>query len=277
MGVRRYRPTSPARRYMTTTDFEEVTKNKPEKSLTKPIKKSGGRNSQGRITARHKGGGTKRQYRIIDFKRNKDGEKAEVKAIEYDPNRSARIALLVNDDGEKSYILAPLGLKVGDKVETGPNVDIKIGNALPLANIPVGTNIHNIEMKPGKGGQLARSAGAVAQLVAKEGDYATIKLASSEVRMVHQNARATIGQVGLVEKETLTIGKAGKSRWLGKRPKVRGSAMNPVDHPHGGGEGKSKGGRHPVTPWGKPTLGYKTRKKKKASDKHIVRSRARGK
>ena len=277
MGVRRYRPTSPARRYMTTTDFEEVTKNKPEKSLTKPIKKSGGRNSQGRITARHKGGGTKRQYRIIDFKRNKDGEKAEVKAIEYDPNRSARIALLVNDDGEKSYILAPLGLKVGDKVETGPNVDIKIGNALPLANIPVGTNIHNIEMKPGKGGQLARSAGAVAQLVAKEGDYATIKLASSEVRMVHQNGRATIGQVGLVEKETLTIGKAGKSRWLGKRPKVRGSAMNPVDHPHGGGEGKSKGGRHPVTPWGKPTLGYKTRKKKKASDKHIVRSRARGK
>jgi len=277
VGVRRYRPTSPARRYMTTTDFEEVTKNKPEKSLTKPIKKSGGRNSQGRITARHKGGGTKRQYRIIDFKRNKDGEKAEVKAIEYDPNRSARIALLVNDDGEKSYILAPLGLKVGDKVETGPNVDIKIGNALPLANIPVGTNIHNIEMKPGKGGQLARSAGAVAQLVAKEGDYATIKLASSEVRMVHQNARATIGQVGLVEKETLTIGKAGKSRWLGKRPKVRGSAMNPVDHPHGGGEGKSKGGRHPVTPWGKPTLGYKTRKKKKASDKHIVRSRARGK
>ncbi len=277
MGVRRYRPTSPARRYMTTTDFEEVTKNKPEKSLTKPIKKSGGRNSQGRITARHKGGGTKRQYRIIDFKRNKDGEKAEVKAIEYDPNRSARIALLVNDDGEKSYILAPLGLKVGDKVETGPNVDIKTGNALPLANIPVGTNIHNIEMKPGKGGQLARSAGAVAQLVAKEGDYATIKLASSEVRMVHQNARATIGQVGLVEKETLTIGKAGKSRWLGKRPKVRGSAMNPVDHPHGGGEGKSKGGRHPVTPWGKPTLGYKTRKKKKASDKHIVRSRARGK
>lgn len=277
MGVRRYRPTSPARRYITTTDFEEVTKNKPEKSLTKPVKKSGGRNSQGRITARHKGGGTKRQYRIIDFKRNKDGEKAEVKAIEYDPNRSARIALLVNNDGEKSYILAPLGLKVGDKVETGPKVDIKVGNALPLANIPVGTNIHNIEMKPGKGGQLARSAGAVAQLVAKEGDYATIKLASSEVRMVHQNARATIGQVGLVEKETLTIGKAGKSRWLGKRPKVRGSAMNPVDHPHGGGEGKSKGGRHPVTPWGKPTLGYKTRKKKKASDKHIVRSRARGK
>ena len=262
---------------MSTADFEEVTKKKPEKSLTRPNKKTGGRNVHGRITARHKGGGAKRLYRVIDFKRTKDGVPAEVKAIEYDPNRSARIALLEYEDGEKSYILAPAGLKTGTKIQNGPDAEIKVGNALPLANIPVGTTIHNIELKPGKGGQLARSAGAVAQLVAKEGDYATIKLASSEARMVHLSSRATIGQVGFAEKETLTIGKAGKSRWLGKRPKVRGSAMNPVDHPHGGGEGKSKGGRHPVTPWGKPTLGYKTRKKGKLSNKYIVRERGRGK
>lgn len=273
MAVKKYKPTSAGRRFASTADFTEITKDKPEKGLVEPLKKTGGRNVYGRVTSRHRGGGTKRLYRIVDFKRNKDGVNAEVKAIEYDPNRSARIALLQYDDGEKRYILAPVGLKPGDKIESGPKAEIKVGNALALANIPVGTTIHNIELKPGKGGEIARSAGASAQLVAKEGNYATIKLASGEVRMVHQNAKATIGQVGAVERETLTVGKAGKSRWLGKRPHVRGSAMNPVDHPHGGGEGKSKGGRHPVTPWGKPTLGYKTRKKGKSTDKYIVRKR----
>ncbi len=275
MGVKKYKPTSPARRFASVADFVEITKNKPEKSLTEPLKKTGGRNVYGRVTARHIGGGAKRMYRKVDFKRNKDGIVANVEAIEYDPNRTARIALLQYSDGEKRYIIAPVGLTVGTKIESGPEADIKVGNSLPLANIPVGTTIHNIELKPGKGGQIARSAGASAQLAAKEGDYATIRLSSGEARLVHQAAKATIGQVGFVEKETLRVGKAGKSRWLGIRPRVRGSAMNPVDHPHGGGEGKSKGGRHPVTPWGKPTLGYKTRKKNKLSDKYIVRKRGR--
>ncbi len=275
MGVKKYKPTSPARRFASVADFVEITKNKPEKSLTEPLKKTGGRNVYGRVTARHIGGGAKRMYRKVDFKRNKDGIVANVEAIEYDPNRTARIALLQYSDGEKRYIIAPVGLTVGTKIESGPEADIKVGNSLPLANIPVGTTIHNIELKPGKGGQIARSAGASAQLAAKEGNYATIRLSSGEARLVHQAAKATIGQVGFVEKETLRVGKAGKSRWLGIRPRVRGSAMNPVDHPHGGGEGKSKGGRHPVTPWGKPTLGYKTRKKVKLSDKYIVRKRGR--
>jgi len=273
MGIRRYKPTSAGRRFASTADFAEITKDKPEKKLTEPVRKKGGRNVYGRITARHRGGGAKRLYRIIDFKRNKEGVPAEVRSIEYDPNRGARIALLAYEDGEKRYILAPVGIKPGDVLESGAAAEIKVGNALPLRNLPVGTTIHNIELKPGKGGQLARGAGVSAQLVAKEGDYATVKLASGEVRLIHQNAKATIGQVGFVEKETLRVGKAGKSRWLGIRPRVRGSAMNPVDHPHGGGEGKTKGGRHPVTPWGKPTLGYKTRKKNKPSDKYIVRKR----
>jgi large subunit ribosomal protein L2 len=275
MAIKKYKPTSAGRRFASTADFAEITKDKPEKRLTQSLGKSGGRNVYGRVTARHRGGGTKRLYRIIDFKRNKEGVKASVQAIEYDPNRGARIALLSYIDNEKRYIIAPLGLKPGDEVESGPNAKIKVGNALQLKNIPVGTTIHNIELKPGKGGQLARSAGASAQLVAKEGDYVTIKLASGEFRLVHQNSMATVGQVGFTEKETLRVGKAGKSRWLGRRPKVRGSAMNPVDHPHGGGEGKSKGGRHPVTPWGKPTLGFKTRKKGKPSDKYIVRKKGR--
>jgi len=273
MAIRRYKPTSAGRRFASTADFSEITKDKPEKGLTEPVRKKGGRNANGRITARHRGGGAKRLYRIIDFKRNKDGMPAEVLSIEYDPNRGARIALVAYKDGEKRYILAPVGVKPGDVLESGASAEIKVGNALPLRNMPVGTTIHNIELKPGKGGQLARGAGVSAQLVAKEGDYASVKLASGEVRLVHQNSKATIGQVGFVEKETLRVGKAGKSRWLGIRPRVRGSAMNPVDHPHGGGEGKSKGGRHPVTPWGKPTLGYKTRKKNKPSDKYIVRKR----
>ena len=277
MGIRKYKPTSPGRRFITGSDFEEVTKTTPEKSLLGKISKSGGRNNNGRVTSRHIGGGHKRRYRIIDFKRQKDGVPAKVAAVEYDPNRSARIALLHYADGEKAYILAPLRIRVGDTVMSGPQADIKPGNALPLRDIPTGTVVHNIELQIGRGGQMCRSAGAGAQLMAKDGDYATLRLPSSEMRMVHLDCRATVGQIGNVTHENITVGKAGRSRWKGKRPKVRGSAMNPVDHPHGGGEGKSNSGRHPVTPWGKPTNGYRTRKKNKSSQKHIVRGRKRGK
>lgn len=274
MAIKKYSPTSPARRFMSVSTFEEITKKAPEKSLLEPIKKSGGRNSYGRITVRHRGGGAKQKYRIIDFKRDKDGIKAKVIAIEYDPNRTANIALLQYLDGEKRYIIAPVDLKVGDIVESGENADIRPGNALPLANMPVGTVIHNIELKPGKGGQLVRAAGNAAQLMAKEGDYAQIRLPSGEVRAVSIKCRATIGQVGNIDHENVTIGKAGRKRWMGIRPTVRGVVMNPVDHPHGGGEGKSPIGRpSPVTPWGKPTLGYKTRKKGKKSDKFIIKNR----
>lgn len=274
MALKKFNPTSPGRRFMTVSKFEGITKQDPEKSLLEPIKKSGGRNSYGRITVRHRGGGVKRQYRIIDFKRNKDGIKAKVASIEYDPNRTANIALLIYVDGDKRYILAPVDLKEGSTVESGANVDIKSGNALPLSNIPLGTMIHNIELKPGKGGQLVRAAGNTAQLMAKEGKYAQVRLPSGEVRMININCKASIGQLSNIENENITIGKAGRKRWMGIRPTVRGVVMNPVDHPHGGGEGKSPIGRpSPVTPWGKPTLGYKTRKKKKMSDKFIVKKR----
>ena len=277
MGIKKYKPTSPGRRFVTGSDFEEITTTTPEKSLLAKVKKSGGRNNNGRITSRHIGGGHKRRYRIIDFKRNKDGVPAKVATIEYDPNRSARIALLHYADGEKRYILAPLKLRVGDTVMSGPGADIKPGNALPLRDIPTGTVVHNIELHAGRGGQIVRSAGTGAQLMAKEGDYATLRLPSSEMRMVHLDCRATIGQIGNTSHENITIGKAGRSRWKGVRPRVRGSAMNPVDHPHGGGEGKSNSGRHPVTPWGVPTNGYRTRTKNKQSSKYIVRGRKRGK
>lgn len=274
MGIKKYSPTTPARRFMTASTFEEISKVEPEKSLVEPLKKTGGRNSYGRITVRHHGGGAKRKYRIIDFKRDKDGIKAKVATIEYDPNRTANIALLHYVDGEKRYIIAPHGLKAGDIVESGPNADIKPGNALPLSNIPVGTLIHNIELKPGKGGQLVRAAGNAAQLMAKEGDYAQVRLPSGEVRMIRLECKATVGQVGNIDHENVTVGKAGRKRWMGIRPTVRGVVMNPVDHPHGGGEGKSPIGRpSPVTPWGKPTLGYKTRKKNKKSSKFIVKRR----
>lgn len=274
MGIKSFKPTSPARRQMTVSTFEEITKKEPEKSLTVSLNKKAGRNAHGRITVRHRGGGAKRKYRIIDFKRNKDGIPGRVAAIEYDPNRTANIALINYADGEKRYIIAPYKLKVGDIIESGENVDIKIGNALPLRNIPVGTTIHNIELKPGKGGQLVRSAGNSAQLMAKEGDYALVKLPSGEVRKIRLECRATIGQVGNIDHENITIGKAGRKRHMGIRPTVRGSVMNPNDHPHGGGEGRAPIGRPtPVTPWGKPTLGYKTRKKNKPSDKFIVRRR----
>jgi large subunit ribosomal protein L2 len=277
MAIRRYKPTSPGRRFMSVPSFEEITKTEPEKSLTGPLKKSGGRNSNGRITRRHQGGGHKRLYRQVDFKRTKDGVPAKVAAIEYDPNRSARIALLHYADGAKSYILAPARLRVGATVESGPAADIRPGNALPLANIPTGTLVHNVELKPGQGGKMARSAGSGVQLVAKDEGYGVLRLPSGEMRRVPLACRATVGQVGNVDHENVTGGKAGRSRWKGKRPTVRGSAMNPVDHPHGGGEGKSKGGRHPVTPWGVPTLGKRTRRKHKESDKLIVRARRRGK
>lgn len=274
MAIRKYNPTSPGVRHMSVSTFEEITKKEPEKSLVVTLKKSGGRNSSGRITVRHRGGGAKRKYRIIDFKRDKDGVPAKVASIEYDPNRSAHIALLHYLDGEKRYIIAPAGLKVGDMVESGENADIKVGNALPLRNIPVGTTIHNIELYPGRGGQLVRAAGNSAQLIAKEGKYAQVRLPSGEVRMILLSCKATIGQVGNVEHENITIGKAGRKRHMGFRPAVRGSAMNPSDHPHGGGEGKAPIGLPtPVTPWGKPTLGYKTRKKNKESDKFIIRRR----
>ena len=272
MAIRKYKPISPGRRGMTVADFSEITKRRPEKSLTKALKKSGGRNSTGRITAYHRGGGHKRRYRIVDFKRDKRDIPARVAAIEYDPNRSARIALLYYLDGEKRYILAPAELRVGDRVCAGERVEIKAGNALPLAAMPLGTVVHNVELKPGKGGQLARSAGSGVRLMAREGKYAQLKLPSGETRLVLSACMATVGQVGNVDHQNISIGKAGRSRWLGKRGNVRGVAMNPVDHPHGGGEGRSSGGRHPVTPWGVPTKGHKTRKKSQ-SDRLIVRRR----
>jgi len=272
MGIKRVQPTSAGRRFQTFSDYEEISKKSPEKSLVRILKKSGGRNSNGRVTARWRGGGHKRYYRIIDFKRDKDGIPAKVAAIEYDPNRSARIALLHYVDGEKRYILAPAKIAVGDFIMSGTEADIKPGNALPLANIPLGTQIHNIELKLGKGGQIVRSAGSFAQLMAKEDPYALVKLPSGEVRMVLLKCKATIGQLGNVEHENLSIGKAGRKRWLGRRPKVRGVAMNPVDHPMGGGEGRSSGGRHPCTPWGVPTKGFRTRNNK-STDRYIVKRR----
>ncbi|NLC45043.1 MAG: 50S ribosomal protein L2 [Clostridiales bacterium] len=274
MAIKKYKPTSPARRHMTVSAFEEVTKKEPEKSLLVSLKSKAGRNDDGRITVRHQGGGVKRKYRIIDFRRDKDGVPAKVAAIEYDPNRSANIALLHYVDGEKRYIISPNGLKIGQMVESGPDSDIKVGNALPLRNIPTGTVIHNIEVRAGKGGQLVRSAGNSAQLMAKEGNYVQVRLPSGEVRMIRAECKATIGQVGNTDHENITIGKAGRKRHMGFRPTVRGSVMNPNDHPHGGGEGRAPIGRpSPVTPWGKPTLGYKTRKKKNESDKYIVKRR----
>jgi len=272
MSVKKVKPTSPGRRFQSYSTFEEITRSTPEKNLLRAIKKTGGRNVYGRITCRHRGGGQKRHYRVIDFKRDKIGIPAKVAAIEYDPNRSARIALLHYADGEKRYILAPLALKVGDTVESGPDADIRPGNSLPLNKIPLGTQIHNIELRFGKGGQIVRSAGTYAQLMAKEDRYALVKLPSGEVRMVLLNCRATIGQLGNVVHENISLGKAGRRRRLGRRPKVRGVAMNPVDHPMGGGEGRSSGGRHPCSPWGWPTKGFKTRKKRK-SDRLIVKKR----
>lgn len=272
MAVKTYKPTSPGRRGQTCSTFEEITRNRPEKSLVESVKRTGGRNNRGKITCRHQGGGHKKAYRVIDFKRNKFGIPATVASIEYDPNRSARIALLHYADGEKRYIIAPLQLEVGAVVVAGPEADIRAGNALPIRAIPLGTTIHNIEMRPGKGAQLVRSAGSGAQLVAKEGAYAQIKLPSGEVRMILLECLATVGQIGNMDHAKVALGKAGRSRWLGIRSSVRGVAMNPVDHPHGGGEGKTSGGRHPVSPWGKPTRGYKTRKNK-ATTKFIVRKR----
>ncbi|MCC6503301.1 MAG: 50S ribosomal protein L2 [Deltaproteobacteria bacterium] len=272
MPVKKYNPTSPALRQKTTIVFEGLAKKRPEKGLTAPIKKTGGRNNNGRVTSRWIGGGHKRIYRVIDFKRDKIDIPAKVASLEYDPNRSANIALLNYADGEKRYILAPVNLNVGDTVIAGPGADIKPGNALPIRSIPVGSFVHNVEMKKGKGGQLVKSAGSYAQLMAKEGDYATLKLPSSEMRFVLQDCYATVGQVGNIDHENVTIGKAGRSRWLGRNPRVRGVAMNPVDHPHGGGEGKSKGGNHPTNPWGVPTKGYKTRRRK-YTDKYIITRR----
>jgi large subunit ribosomal protein L2 len=272
MGIKTNRPTSAGRRFQTCSTFEEVTTKEAEKGLLKPLNRRAGRNAMGRITVRHRGGGHKRKYRVIDFRRDKEGISALVNSIEYDPNRSANIALLHYVDGEKRYILAPHGLQAGDQVISGPSVEIRTANTIPLRQIPLGTYIHNIELNIGHGGQLVRSAGSQAQLMAKEGKYAQIKLPSGEVRMVLQDCKATIGQVGNIDHENISIGKAGRNRWLGKRPRVRGVAMNPVDHPHGGGEGKSSGGRHPVTPWGVPTKGYKTRVKK-STDRLIVKRR----
>ena len=272
MGIKRYKPYTPSRRHMTVSTFEEITKKTPEKSLVVHLKKNSGRNCQGKITVRHKGGGAKIKYRLVDFKRNKDGIPAKVVGIEYDPNRTANIALIVYADGVKSYIIAPVGLKVGDTVMSGAEAEVRTGNALPMRYIPVGANIHNIEMKPGKGAQLVRAAGNVAQLMAKEGKYATVKLPSGEMRLLPVDCKATIGQVG--NNELVTIGKAGRKRHMGIRPTVRGSVMNPNDHPHGGGEGRAPVGRpSPMTPWGKPAMGYKTRKKHKTSNKYIVRRR----
>jgi large subunit ribosomal protein L2 len=272
MAIKKVKPTSPGRRFQTYHTFEEITDKPPEKALLKPIRSKGGRNNKGRITSRHRGGGHKRHYRVIDFKRDKIDIPAKVAGIEYDPNRSARIALLHYVDGEKRYILAPLKLEVGDTVTSGPEADIQPGNALPLSRIPLGTHIHNIELRMGKGGQIVRSAGTYAQLMAKEGKYTLIKLPSGEVRMVLGSCRATVGQLGNVMHENLSLGKAGRKRWLGKRPRVRGVAMNPVDHPMGGGEGRSSGGRHPCSPWGVPAKGYRTRKNKR-SDRYIVKRR----
>lgn len=273
MPVKTYNPTTPSRRKMSVSDFGSVTTDRPEKSLVKPLKKTGGRNANGRITCRHRGGGHKRRYREIDFRRDKDGVPGTVKTIEYDPNRSARIALVAYRDGEKRYMVAPVGLRVGQVIVSGPDADVQIGNALPLANIPTGTTVHCVELRPGGGAKLGKSAGVAIQIVAKEGNYALLRLPSGEMRQVHVKCRATIGQVGNTEHEKVQIGKAGRTRWLGRRPTVRGVAMNPVDHPMGGGEGRSSGGRHPCTPWGKPTKGYKTRKRRKASSKYIVKRR----
>jgi large subunit ribosomal protein L2 len=272
MGIKRYKPKTPTLRYRTTSTFEEVTKTSPYKGLVTPLRKRGGRNNKGRITLRYRGGGHKRLYRIIDFRRDKFGIPAKVASIEYDPNRSSRIALLSYADGEKRYVLWPVGLAVGDTVVAGPGSEIRIGNALPLKEIPLGTEVHNVELIPGKGGQLARSAGTFVQVVAKEGSYAHLKLPSGEVRLTRLECLATIGQVGNVDHENITSGKAGRTRWLGRRPRVRGVAKNPIDHPMGGGEGKSSGGRHPCSPWGWPTKGYKTRRRK-TSNKFIVRKR----
>ena len=273
MALRKVKPSSPGRRFQTYETFEDITRSRPEKSLVRPLKRSGGRNARGRITCRHRGGGHKRRYRIIDFKRDKTDVPAKVASIEYDSNRSARIALLYYADGEKRYIVTPHKLLVNDTVIASSTADIKPGNVLPLSNIPLGTQIHNIEMQPGKGAQIARSAGTYAQLMAKEGRYAQVKLPSGEVRMFLLHCKATVGQVGNLEHENLCLGKAGRKRWLGRRPKVRGVAMNPVDHPMGGGEGKSSGGRHPCSPWGVPSKGYRTRKKNKVSNRYIVRRR----
>ena len=274
MGIKRYKPYTPSRRHMTVSTFEVITKKTPEKSLVVHLKKNSGRNCQGKITVRHKGGGAKIKYRLVDFKRNKDGIPAKVVGIEYDPNRTANIALIVYADGVKSYIIAPVGLKVGDTVMSGAEAEVRTGNALPMRYIPVGASIHNIEMKPGKGAQLVRAAGNVAQLMAKEGKYATVKLPSGEMRLLPVDCKATIGQVGNIDNELVTIGKAGRKRHMGIRPTVRGSVMNPNDHPHGGGEGRAPVGRpSPMTPWGKPAMGYKTRKKHKTSNKYIVRRR----
>ncbi len=271
MPVKTFRPFTPSLRFKTVSSFEEITRSDPEKSLVEANKKSGGRNNMGRITSRRRGGGHRRHYRIIDFKRNKFGVPATVNSIEYDPNRSARIALLHYVDGEKRYILAPTGLNVGAQVVSGPEADVRPGNALPLENIPQGTHVHNVELQPGKGGQLGRSAGSEIQIMAKEGRFAQLRLPSGEVRLVPVTCYATVGQVGNQEHENVVLGKAGRNRWLGRRPSVRGVAMNPIDHPHGGGEGRASGGGHPVTPWGVPTKGYKTRKRKKQSSKLIVR------
>src|SRR5213595_937546 len=273
MGIRKYKPTTPGRRGASQSDYSEVTRPSPEKRLTKRVKSSGGRNSYGRITAYHRGGGNKRRYRMVDFRRNKDGVPAKVATIEYDPNRSARIALLHYADGEKRYILAPDGLNVGSTITSGPEADILVGNALPLARIPLGTTIHNIELKEGKGGQMVRSAGTAAQLMAREGDWATLRLPSGEMRKVHIRCYATIGQVGNLEHENVSYGKAGRTRHMGKKPHNRGVSMNPVDHPLGGGEGKTSGGRHPVSPWGQPTKGYKTRRNKRTT-RFIVKRRS---
>ncbi len=273
MPLKTYRPRTPARRFKISLDYSELSPVKPEKSLLAPLTKSGGRNNYGRITKRHAGGGHKRRYRIIDFKRNKDGVPAIVQSIEYDPNRSANIALLHYADGEKRYILAPVGLEVGDTVKSGPDVELKFGNAMPLKNIPLGEFVHNIEMKIGKGGQVARSAGNAAQVMAKEGKYVTLRMPSGEMRRILAECRATLGQVGNLDHQNIQLGKAGATRWRGRRPHVRGVAMNPVDHPMGGGEGRSSGGRHPVSPWGQLAKGYKTRKKNKPSDRYIVKRR----
>ena len=277
MPIRNPKPTSPGRRFVTYPDFAEITRSEPEKSLTEGLKKSGGRNSNGRKTSRHRGGGAKRLYRKVDFKRRRDGIPAKVAAIEYDPNRTAYIALLHYVDGVKSYILAPARLQVGAMVASGPEAEITVGNCLPLARIPVGTVIHNVELQPGRGGQLARSAGAGVQLMAREGGMATLRLPSGEMRMVRDRCRATVGTIGNADHQNIDVGKAGRKRHMGVRPQTRGTAMNPVDHPHGGGEGSTTPGRHPVTPWGVPTLGYRTRKKHKTSDRYIVRGRRRGK
>ena len=277
MAIKKHKPTSPGRRFATYSDHAEVTKQEPEKSLTEGLKKSGGRNAHGRVTSRHRGGGAKRKYRKIDFKRRKDGVPATVAAIEYDPNRTAYIALVHYADGDKAYILAPARLKVGDTVASGEKADITVGNCLPLASIPTGTTVHNVELSAGRGGQMGRSAGTAIQVVAKEGDHATLRLPSGEMRMVRLECRATVGSIGNSEHQNIDLGKAGRSRHKGRRPQTRGTAMNPVDHPHGGGEGSTTAGRHPVTPWGVPTLGYRTRKKNKGSDRYIVRGRRRGK